>query len=36
VERHVAIWREAGFEDVRTRTMSLGGGLVMRGRRTSD
>jgi demethylmenaquinone methyltransferase / 2-methoxy-6-polyprenyl-1,4-benzoquinol methylase len=36
VERHVALWREAGFEDVRTRTMSLGGGLVMRGRRTSD
>jgi demethylmenaquinone methyltransferase/2-methoxy-6-polyprenyl-1,4-benzoquinol methylase len=36
VARHVAIWREAGFEDVRTRTMSLGGGLVMRGRRTSD
>jgi demethylmenaquinone methyltransferase/2-methoxy-6-polyprenyl-1,4-benzoquinol methylase len=36
VERHVAMWREAGFEDVRARTMSLGGGLVMRGRRTSD
>lgn len=36
VERHVAMWREAGFEDVRTRTMSLGGGLVMRGRRTRD
>jgi demethylmenaquinone methyltransferase/2-methoxy-6-polyprenyl-1,4-benzoquinol methylase len=36
VEQHVALWREAGFEDVRTRTMSLGGGLVMRGRRTSD
>jgi demethylmenaquinone methyltransferase/2-methoxy-6-polyprenyl-1,4-benzoquinol methylase len=35
VERHVAMWQEAGFEDVRTRTMSLGGGLVMRGRRTS-
>jgi demethylmenaquinone methyltransferase/2-methoxy-6-polyprenyl-1,4-benzoquinol methylase len=35
VERHVALWREAGFVDVRTRTMSLGGGLVMRGRRTS-
>ena len=33
VERHVAMWQEAGFEDVRTRTMSLGGGLVMRGRR---
>jgi demethylmenaquinone methyltransferase/2-methoxy-6-polyprenyl-1,4-benzoquinol methylase len=36
VERHVAMWRDAGFEDVRTRTMSLGGGLVMRGRRTRD
>ncbi len=36
VERHVEMWREAGFEDVRTRTMSLGGGLVMRGRRTRD
>jgi demethylmenaquinone methyltransferase / 2-methoxy-6-polyprenyl-1,4-benzoquinol methylase len=34
VERHVAMWNEAGFEDVRTRAMSLGGGLVMRGRRT--
>jgi demethylmenaquinone methyltransferase/2-methoxy-6-polyprenyl-1,4-benzoquinol methylase len=34
VDRHVAMWRDAGFEDVRTRTMSLGGGLVMRGRRT--
>jgi demethylmenaquinone methyltransferase / 2-methoxy-6-polyprenyl-1,4-benzoquinol methylase len=34
VERHVAMWRDAGIEDVRTRTMSMGGGLVMRGRRT--
>jgi demethylmenaquinone methyltransferase/2-methoxy-6-polyprenyl-1,4-benzoquinol methylase len=34
VERHVEMWREAGLEDVRVRTMSLGGGLVMRGRRT--
>jgi demethylmenaquinone methyltransferase / 2-methoxy-6-polyprenyl-1,4-benzoquinol methylase len=33
VERHVAIWREAGIEQVRTRVMSLGGGLVMQGRR---
>jgi demethylmenaquinone methyltransferase / 2-methoxy-6-polyprenyl-1,4-benzoquinol methylase len=33
VEEHVAMWHEAGLEDVRTRTMSLGGGLVMRGRR---
>ena len=36
VDRHVAMWREAGFVDVRTRTMSLGGGLVMRGQRPSD
>jgi demethylmenaquinone methyltransferase / 2-methoxy-6-polyprenyl-1,4-benzoquinol methylase len=34
VEAHVAMWQDAGLEDVRTRTMSLGGGLVMRGRRT--
>jgi demethylmenaquinone methyltransferase/2-methoxy-6-polyprenyl-1,4-benzoquinol methylase len=33
---HAAMWREAGLEDVRIRKMSLGGGLVMRGRRTSD
>jgi demethylmenaquinone methyltransferase/2-methoxy-6-polyprenyl-1,4-benzoquinol methylase len=33
VASHVAMWREAGLEDVRTRTMSLGGGLVMQGRR---
>lgn len=33
VERHVAIWRAAGLEDVQTRTMSLGGALVMHGRR---
>jgi demethylmenaquinone methyltransferase / 2-methoxy-6-polyprenyl-1,4-benzoquinol methylase len=36
VERHVAIWREAGIEQVRTRVMSLGGGLVMQGRRAGD
>ena len=36
VERHVEMWQDAGFEDVRTRTMSLGGGLVMRGRRAGD
>jgi demethylmenaquinone methyltransferase/2-methoxy-6-polyprenyl-1,4-benzoquinol methylase len=35
VEQHIAMWHEAGFDDVRTRAMSLGGGLVMRGRRTS-
>ena len=28
-----ALWREAGIEDVRSRRMSLGGGLVMWGRR---
>jgi demethylmenaquinone methyltransferase/2-methoxy-6-polyprenyl-1,4-benzoquinol methylase len=36
VETHVAMWHDAGLEDVRTRTMSLGGGLVMRGRRARD
>jgi demethylmenaquinone methyltransferase/2-methoxy-6-polyprenyl-1,4-benzoquinol methylase len=34
VADHVAMWRAAGIDDVRTRTMSLGGGLVMSGRRT--
>jgi hypothetical protein len=29
----VDAWRQAGFEDVRVRTMSLGGGIVMRGTR---
>ncbi len=33
VEEHVRMWRAAGLADVRTRTMSLGGGLVMWGRR---
>ena len=32
VEAHVRTWREAGLVDVHTRTMSLGGGLVMWGR----
>ncbi len=36
VQHHVEMWQEAGFEDVRTRRMSLGGGLVMRGRRARD
>jgi demethylmenaquinone methyltransferase/2-methoxy-6-polyprenyl-1,4-benzoquinol methylase len=36
VAQHVAMWRDAGLDDVRTRVMSLGGGLVMRGRRTGD
>ena len=29
----VALWRQAGIEDVRVKVMSLGGGLVMWGRR---
>ncbi len=33
VEWHVAAWADAGIEDVRVRRMSLGGGLVMCGRR---
>jgi len=33
VEAHVAMWTAAGLEDVRVRPMSLGGGLVMSGRR---
>jgi len=33
VSRTVEGWREAGFEDVGARVMSLGGGLVMWGRR---
>ncbi|GAA2143678.1 bifunctional demethylmenaquinone methyltransferase/2-methoxy-6-polyprenyl-1,4-benzoquinol methylase UbiE [Nocardioides koreensis] len=33
VERHVAMWQAAGLENVRVRPMSLGGGLVMSGRR---
>jgi demethylmenaquinone methyltransferase / 2-methoxy-6-polyprenyl-1,4-benzoquinol methylase len=31
----VDAWRRAGFDDVRVRTMSLGGGVVMRGTRRS-
>jgi demethylmenaquinone methyltransferase / 2-methoxy-6-polyprenyl-1,4-benzoquinol methylase len=31
VEEHVAMWHDAGLVDVHTRTMSLGGGLVMWG-----
>ena len=30
---HVSAWRAAGMQDVQTRLMSLGGGLVMWGRR---
>ncbi len=36
VADHVSIWREAGIEQVRTRAMSLGGGLVMWGWRAGD
>jgi demethylmenaquinone methyltransferase/2-methoxy-6-polyprenyl-1,4-benzoquinol methylase len=35
VERIVDYWHDAGVEDVRTRRMSLGGGLVMWGRKTA-
>jgi demethylmenaquinone methyltransferase / 2-methoxy-6-polyprenyl-1,4-benzoquinol methylase len=40
-ERHpiddvVAMWRDAGIEGVETRTMSLGGGLVMWGTKAGD
>jgi demethylmenaquinone methyltransferase/2-methoxy-6-polyprenyl-1,4-benzoquinol methylase len=35
VDRLAAGWRDAGFEDVGVREMSLGGGLVMWGRRTA-
>lgn len=33
LEEHVALWHDAGLEDVHTRPMSLGGGLVMWGRK---
>lgn len=36
IQQHVEMWSDAGIEDVRTRSMSLGGGLVMRGRRRRD
>ena len=32
-ERLLALWRDAGIEDVRARRLSLGGGLVVWGRR---
>jgi demethylmenaquinone methyltransferase / 2-methoxy-6-polyprenyl-1,4-benzoquinol methylase len=32
-ERLVDVWRDAGIEDVRVRRLSLGGGVVMWGRR---
>ena len=34
LEQIVALWQKAGIDDVGTRLMSLGGGLVMWGRRT--
>ena len=33
-ERLVDTWREAGLAEIETRRMSLGGGIVVRGRRT--
>jgi demethylmenaquinone methyltransferase / 2-methoxy-6-polyprenyl-1,4-benzoquinol methylase len=33
LERQLELWREAGLEDVRHRTMSLGGGIVIWGRK---
>jgi demethylmenaquinone methyltransferase/2-methoxy-6-polyprenyl-1,4-benzoquinol methylase len=33
LERQLAFWREAGIEDVRSRRLSLGGGIVIWGRR---
>lgn len=33
LERQLALWRAAGIEDVRLRRLSLGGGLVIWGRR---
>jgi demethylmenaquinone methyltransferase / 2-methoxy-6-polyprenyl-1,4-benzoquinol methylase len=33
LERQVELWREAGISDVRVRRLSLGGGVVLRGRR---
>ena len=33
VDTHVDLWRDAGLVDVQARSMSLGGGLVMWGRK---
>jgi demethylmenaquinone methyltransferase/2-methoxy-6-polyprenyl-1,4-benzoquinol methylase len=33
LERQLELWREAGLEDVQHRTMSLGGGIVIWGRK---
>ena len=34
LERQLTLWREAGIEDVRVRRLSLGGGVVVWGRRS--
>lgn len=36
VDDHIAMWQSAGIGDVHVRPMSLGGGLVMWGRRRAD
>ncbi|MDQ6811116.1 MAG: class I SAM-dependent methyltransferase, partial [Actinomycetota bacterium] len=36
VEQIVRYWQQAGLEDVRVRRMSLGGGVLMSARRSSD
>jgi demethylmenaquinone methyltransferase/2-methoxy-6-polyprenyl-1,4-benzoquinol methylase len=36
LEWHQSAWRDAGIDDVHVRLMSLGGGLVMRGRKAGD
>ncbi len=33
LDRQLALWREAGVEDIRVRRLSLGGGIVVWGRR---
>jgi demethylmenaquinone methyltransferase/2-methoxy-6-polyprenyl-1,4-benzoquinol methylase len=33
LDRQLALWREAGLEDIRVRRLSLGGGIVIWGRR---
>jgi demethylmenaquinone methyltransferase/2-methoxy-6-polyprenyl-1,4-benzoquinol methylase len=33
---HIEAWRQAGIADVEVRLMSLGGGLVMWGRRAGE
>jgi len=34
LERQLALWRAAGIADVSVRRLSLGGGIVIWGRRT--